>query len=160
MGDSIQPERDKKVKMIDVGHKPDTQRVAVACGVISMSMDTLKEVMAGNIKKGDVFSVAQTAGIMGAKKTPELIPLCHPISIDGVDIDFEIDENKGSIKVTSQVKSTGKTGVEMEALTACTTALLTIYDMCKSKDRGMEIEKVNLLEKRGGKSGTWKRKIA
>lgn len=160
MNNYTQPGERKETKMIDVGHKPNTNRVARASGNISMSVDTLKDVISGKMEKGDVLSVAQTAGIIGAKKTPSLIPLCHPISLDGVAIDFEIDQDKGRIKVIAKVKSTGKTGVEMEALTACSVALLTIYDMCKSKDKSMEIKGIHLLEKRGGTSGQWKKKIA
>lgn len=160
MNNYTQPRERKETKMIDVGHKPNTNRVARASGNISTSVDTLKDVISGKMEKGDVLSVAQTAGIIGAKKTPSLIPLCHPISLDGVDVDFEIDQDKGRIKVIAEVKSTGKTGVEMEALTACSVALLTIYDMCKSKDKSMEIKEIHLLEKRGGTSGRWKKKIA
>lgn len=141
--------------MIDVGAKPSTERVAVAKGSIEMSPSTFEKVLKGEIKKGDVLAVAQLAGIMGAKRCPDLIPLCHPIQIDGVEVRFEMDEGRSEITVYTEVKSTSKTGVEMEALVGCATALLAIYDMCKSLERGMKIE-VQLVEKRGGRSGRWK----
>jgi len=144
--------------MVDVGGKPSTQRVALAKGTIVMSPAALARVVEGSVEKGDVPTVAQVAGIMGAKKTPELLPLCHPLpGIEGVEIRVEVDEGAGEITVLAEVKSTGKTGVEMEALVACCTALLAIYDMCKSLDRGMTIKEIQLLEKRGGRSGRWVR---
>jgi len=144
--------------MIDVSGKAVTERVALAKGTIVMSSSALARVVESTVEKGDVLTVAQVAGIMGVKKTPELLPLCHPLSgIEGVELRFEIEEDKGEITVFAEVKSTGKTGVEMEALVACSTALLAIYDMCKSLDRGMTIKEVQLLEKRGGRSGRWVR---
>ncbi len=144
--------------MVDVGGKPSTQRVALAKGTIVMAPAALARVVEGTVEKGDVPAVAQVAGIMGAKKTPELLPLCHPLpGIEGVEIRLQVDEAQGEITVVAEVKSTGKTGVEMEALVACSTALLAIYDMCKSLDRGMTIKEIQLLEKRGGRSGRWVR---
>ena len=145
-------------RMVDVGGKPSTQRVALAKGTIVMSPAALARVVEGTVEKGDVLTVAQVAGIMGAKRTPELLPLCHLLpGIEGVEIRLEVDEGNGEITVLAEVKSTGKTGVEMEALVACSTALLAIYDMCKSLDRGMTIKEIQLLEKRGGRSGRWVR---
>ncbi len=141
--------------MVDVSAKADTKRVAVAQGKIIMSPETLKLILQGGLEKGDVFTVAKVAAIQGAKRTAELIPMCHPIGIDGIEIAFEHDKKEASITAKATVTSTGKTGVEMEALTACAIALLTIYDMAKSAERGMEIKELYLLEKRGGKSGSW-----
>lgn len=141
-------------KMVDVTAKADTVRVAVARGVVRMQPDTLRLIKRGGTKKGDVLSVAKLAGIMAAKRTPDLIPLCHPLLIGNVAIEFSPDEAKSTIEITATVESTGKTGVEMEALTAVTITALTIYDMCKAVDRGMKIETVRLVRKSGGKSGT------
>lgn len=143
--------------MVDVGQKKITHRVAIADGSISMQTETFLLIKEGGHKKGDVLGVARIAGIMAAKKTAELIPLCHPIPLSHVDIEFEFKEEQKRIDCSSRVETTGKTGVEMEALQAVQTALLTIYDMCKSVDRGMLIESIKLIEKSGGKSGTWKR---
>jgi cyclic pyranopterin phosphate synthase len=140
-------------KMVDVSSKPATERKAIAKGVVSMKADTLAQIKQGRTKKGEVLVTAQLAGIMAAKKTPELIPLCHPILIDEVTVDFKLDETNSAIEITSTAKSTGRTGVEMEALTATAIAALTIYDMCKGVDRGMKIENIRLVEKSGGKSG-------
>ena len=140
-------------RMVDVSEKQDTVRVARAQAVVCMQPETLAMIREGAIKKGDVLSVAQVAGIIGAKQTAQLIPMCHPLFLSGVDLDFRLDEPQASIIITSQVKTTGKTGVEMEALTAVTMAALTIYDMCKAVDRWMEISDIRLLEKLGGKSG-------
>jgi len=145
------------VCMVDVSAKPDTVRVAIAQGKIVMRPSTLQLVLEGTIKKGDVLTVAKIAAIQGAKRTSELIPMCHPIPITGLEIDFARDKKEASISVTTTVTSSGKTGVEMEALTACATALLTIYDMCKAVEKGMTIGPIQLIEKRGGKSGTWNR---
>lgn len=142
--------------MVEVGEKDITKRVAKAEGTILLSEKILSMIKEGNMKKGDVLSVAQVAGIMSAKKTSEIIPMCHNIFLTGVDIDFEILHN--GIKVVSIVKTEGKTGVEMEALTAVSTSLLTIYDMCKAVDKDMEIIDIKLLEKKGGKSGEYMRK--
>lgn len=144
-----------RARMVDVSAKADTKRTAVAQGKIVMSPETLKLILQGGLEKGDVFTVAKVAAIQAAKRTSELVPLCHPIPIDGIEIKFVHDKKEASITVTATVTSTGKTGVEMEALTACAIALLTIYDMAKSVERGMEIKGIYLLEKRGGKSGTW-----
>ena len=145
-------------KMVDVGSKPLTERMAVAMGSVSMKKETFKLIKAGKLSKGDVLNVAKLAGIMAAKKTSEIIPLCHPLNITSVDIDFKLDEKKSRIDIESRVKITGQTGVEMEALTAVSAAALTIYDMCKAVDKGMVISDIMLMEKRGGKSGTFKRK--
>lgn len=139
--------------MVDVTTKADTNRVAVARGLVRMQPATFKIIMSGGTKKGDVLSVAQLAGIMGAKKTPDLIPLCHPILIGSIKIEFTPDEAESTIGITATVESTGKTGVEMEALTAVSVTALTIYDMCKAIDRGMKIENIRLIRKSGGKSG-------
>jgi len=151
-----------RARMVDVSGKESTERVAVAGGRVRMQPDTLKLIQAGKMKKGDVLAVAQVAGIMGAKKTSDLIPMCHPLFLTSIDITFiEYPEpgNDGlaSIGVEARVKTTGQTGVEMEALTAVTTTLLTIYDMCKAVDKGMIFEEICLLSKTGGKSGEFKR---
>ncbi|MEN6349152.1 MAG: cyclic pyranopterin monophosphate synthase MoaC [Syntrophomonas sp.] len=149
--------QDGYAQMVDVSQKGDTERIAVAQAVVSMLPDTLKRIRNGGIKKGDVLAVAQTAGIMAAKQTPFLIPMCHPLLLTSVDISFSFDEHENRIIVESRVKTTGKTGVEMEAITAAGVAALTIYDMCKAIDRWMEIGGIKLLEKAGGKSGHLKR---
>jgi cyclic pyranopterin monophosphate synthase len=141
-------------KMVDVTGKADTARVAVAKGSVRMQPATFKLIKGGSTAKGDVLSVAKLAGIMAAKKTPDLIPLCHPILIGNIDIDFTLDEANSTIGITATVQSTGRTGVEMEALTATAVTALTIYDMCKAVDRGMKIENIRLVRKSGGKSGT------
>jgi cyclic pyranopterin phosphate synthase len=139
--------------MVDVSAKADTNRIAVAKGVVRMQPATFKLIMSGGTAKGDVLCTAQLAGIMGAKKTPDLIPLCHPILINSVQISFTPKETDSTIEITATVESTGKTGVEMEALTAVSVAALTIYDMCKAVDRGMKFENIRLIRKSGGKSG-------
>ncbi len=141
-------------KMVDVSAKPDTQREAVARGSIRMQPGTFKLIQEGKVTKGDVLTTAQLAGIMAAKQTPYLIPLCHPLLISEVKVDFRPDEKESCIEVTATVRSTGKTGIEMEALTAVAIAALTVYDMCKAVDRGMRIENIRLVKKSGGKSGT------
>ncbi len=141
-------------KMVDITEKPDTHRQAVARGLVRMQPDTLELIKKGQMAKGDVLAVAQLAGIMAAKQTPDLIPLCHPLLIGDVGIEFNIDEKESTVEITTTVESTGKTGVEMEALTATAVAALTIYDMCKAVDRGMRIENIRLVRKSGGKSGT------
>ncbi|WP_347989134.1 cyclic pyranopterin monophosphate synthase MoaC [Methylomonas sp. AM2-LC] len=141
--------------MVDVSDKPDTARTAVCEGYISMQAVTLALIMAGNHKKGDVLGIARIAGIMASKKTAELIPLCHPLSISHIEIQLATHSEQNRVHCLTTVKTTGPTGVEMEALTATQIALLTIYDMCKAVDRGMVIEGVRLLEKSGGKSGDW-----
>lgn len=145
-----------KAHMVEVGDKDDTKRVAIARGRIRMKKETIDMVKEGLIKKGDVLSVAQVGGIMGAKKTSELIPMCHNIFLAGADIRFNVLEE--SIEIESEVKTVGKTGVEMEALTAVSIAALTIYDMCKAVDKSMVIEDIKLIKKSGGKSGEYIRK--
>jgi cyclic pyranopterin phosphate synthase len=139
--------------MVDVTAKDDTERIATARAVVRMQADTLDRIKNGGIKKGDVLAVAQVAGIMGAKQTPSLIPMCHPLMLTGVDLQFEIDEADPGIIIYATVRTTGKTGVEMEAITAVSVAALTIYDMSKAIDRWMTIEEIKLVEKAGGKSG-------
>ncbi len=139
--------------MVDISGKPDTQRQAVAKGVVRMQASTLARIKKGQMAKGDVLAVAQLAGIMAAKETPHLIPLCHPILIADVGLEFKLDEANSAVEITATVKSTGKTGVEMEALTATAVAALTIYDMCKAVDRSIKIENIRLIKKSGGKSG-------
>ena len=141
--------------MVNVGDKPNTHRIAIATGSISMLPATFDLVEAGNHKKGDVLGIARIAGIQASKKTSELIPLCHPLALSHVSLQFELDRKTSSIRCQVQAETTGPTGVEMEALTAVQVALLTIYDMCKAVDRGMVMGTVKLLEKSGGKSGTW-----
>ena len=142
--------------MVDVGGKAISKRIAKARGEIIMLSQTLEMILNGNAKKGDVIASARIAGIMAAKKTPELIPLCHPIALTKVNIDIEPDSNLPGFVITATTQVEGQTGVEMEALTACTIACLTIYDMAKAVDRGMQITAIQLLEKSGGKSGHWK----
>ena len=144
-----------EVRMIDVGDKDDTERRAVAAGRIKMGEGTREKILSGELKKGNVLAVARTAGIMAAKKTSELLPLCHPLPITNVDVDIEPSSSGFVVEVG--VDYLGKTGVEMEALTGCTVALLTIYDMAKSEEKGMTLNEVGLLEKSGGQSGDWKR---
>jgi cyclic pyranopterin phosphate synthase len=141
--------------MVDVGDKPLTHRVAVAAGRIRMSPMTLDLIRSGTTKKGDVLGVARIAAIQGAKRASELIPLCHPLSITRVAVDFSLDSETSSVQCTARVETRGQTGVEMEALTAVQIGLLTVYDMVKSADRGMVIESVRLLEKHGGRSGSF-----
>ena len=142
-----------RAKMVDVGDKEITSREAVARGYVSIQPETARLIKEGLMKKGDVLTIAQLAGIMGAKKTSELIPLCHPLPLDRVNVDMELDESEGRINITATAKTTARTGVEMEALTAVSVAALTLYDMCKSVDRGMRIEGIRLAQKRGGRSG-------
>jgi cyclic pyranopterin phosphate synthase len=141
-------------RMVDVSAKADTVRQATARGSVKMQPATFQMIIQGNTAKGDALTVAQLAGIMGAKRTPDLIPLCHPILLGEVKVEFQPDEAASSIGITATATSTGKTGVEMEAMTAVAVAALTIYDMCKAVDRGMRIEAVRLVRKSGGKSGT------
>jgi cyclic pyranopterin phosphate synthase len=144
-------------RMVDVGDKAVTERVAVAAATVSMQPETLGLLEQGGHKKGDVLAVARVAGIQGAKKCSDLIPLCHPLMLTSVTVDFRIDAEHSCVHVESRCKVSGKTGVEMEALTAVSVAALTIYDMCKAVDRAMEIRSVGLLCKAGGKSGEWQR---
>ncbi|MGH7650371.1 MAG: cyclic pyranopterin monophosphate synthase MoaC [Gemmatimonadaceae bacterium] len=146
-----------RARMVDVGEKPSTERMARAEGSITMNRDALAAVEANAVAKGDVMAAARIAGIMAAKKTAGLIPLCHPLALSDVGVDIEIDRVLGGLRVSARASTNGPTGVEMEALTAATVALLTIYDMAKALDRGMEISGVHLVEKRGGKTGTWTR---
>ncbi len=141
--------------MVDVGDKGETRRVAVARGRISMQPETFAMVEAGSAKKGDVLGIARIAGIQAAKRTSELIPLCHPIFLTRVAVDFELDKAASSVTCAVTAETVGRTGVEMEALTAVNVALLTIYDMCKAVDRGMTMHDIGLVEKLGGKSGHW-----
>ncbi len=142
-----------RARMVDVSDKEDTERMAIARGEIVMQPKTLKLIQERKISKGDVLSVAQVAGIMAAKQTSQVIPMCHPLMLTSVDINFEINEKAHKIIIKSKVRNVGKTGVEMEALTAVAVAGLTIYDMCKTADRGMTIKTIHLIEKTGGKSG-------
>jgi len=141
-------------RMVDVTGKPDTNREAVAKGTVRMQAPTLDLLKKSKMAKGDVLAVAQLAGIMAAKQTPNLIPLCHPVLIGDIKIEFSLNENNNTVDITTTVKSTGKTGVEMEALTATAVTALTIYDMCKAVDRSLQIENIRLIRKSGGKSGT------
>jgi len=145
-----------QARMVDVGDKPETQRSAVARGVVQLSPEAFRAVAEGRIGKGDVLGVARLAGIMGAKKTPDLIPLCHPLPLSSVGLEFELLEAERSIAITATCKTTGRTGVEMEAMTAVTVAALTVYDMVKAIDKAVVIREVRLLEKSGGKSGPFR----
>jgi cyclic pyranopterin phosphate synthase len=144
-----------EAEMVDVSNKASTDRIAIAEGIIKMQTQTLELIMQGEHKKGDVLGIARIAGIMAAKKTSELIPLCHPLMISKISVDFTPLASENAISCQATVKTTGQTGVEMEALTAVQIALLTIYDMCKAVDRAMTIENVGLKKKSGGKSGEW-----
>jgi len=139
--------------MVDVTEKPDTQREAVAKGMVKMQAATLDQLTTGKLPKGDVLAAAHLAGIMAAKQTPRIIPLCHPVLIGDIKIEFNLDEENSTVEITTTVKSVGKTGVEMEALTATAVAALTIYDMCKTIDQSLRIEGIRLIKKSGGKSG-------
>ncbi|WP_227764748.1 cyclic pyranopterin monophosphate synthase MoaC [Zhaonella formicivorans] len=144
-------------RMVDVSAKNEAARVAVARGKISMARETLALITSGQVPKGDVLAVARIAGIMAAKKTPELIPMCHPLMLTGAGVEFRVDEAASAIEIEATVKTTGKTGVEMEALTAVAAAALAIYDMCKAVDKGMVIGDIRLISKAGGKSGDFRR---
>ncbi len=148
---------DGRGRMVDVSDKADTRRVAVACATISMDRPTFVLIKEGKLGKGDVLGVAQIAGIMAAKQVWQLIPMCHPLFLTGVDLSFSLLEEQGAVEIQAKVSTTGKTGVEMEALTAVSVAALTIYDMCKAVDKGMVISEIYLLEKTGGKSGDYRR---
>jgi cyclic pyranopterin phosphate synthase len=147
-----------RAKMVDVSEKQLTRREAVARGSVFMKLETLKLIKDRKIPKGDVFSVARVAGIMAAKKTSEFIPMCHPLNITSVDIDFDLDDKKKMVEIEARVKVVGQTGVEMEALAAVSVSALTIYDMCKAVDKGMVISDIMLMEKKGGRSGHFKRR--
>jgi len=142
-----------RARMVDVGAKPDTERIAVARGEIHMKKETLDLIRAGQIKKGDVLTIAQIAGISASKRTSELIPLCHPLPLTKVDVDLTIDESLPGVVITATTKTVGKTGVEMEALTAVSVAALTVYDMAKAVEKTMRIQNIRLIEKHGGQSG-------
>ena len=144
-----------RVRMVDVGEKNETKRVAVAGGTIRMSLDTLKLILDEKVKKGNVLETARIAGVMAAKKTADLIPMCHPLNITHARVDFSPDPQTGTIDIEAEVSLTGRTGVEMEALTAASAAALTIYDMCKAHDKAMVISNIYLKSKTGGKSGTY-----
>jgi cyclic pyranopterin phosphate synthase len=139
--------------MVDVGEKPDTQRVAIARGEVHMLQSTFELIRDGQVKKGDVLTVAQIAGITAAKRTSDIIPLCHPLPLTGVEVSLELDESLPGVAITATVKTTGKTGVEMEALTAVSAAALTVYDMAKAAEKTMRIQNIRLVEKHGGRSG-------
>ena len=148
-------DEDGKAVMVDVSDKAETERVAVAEGSVLMQPETLALIRDGGVRKGDVLSVARLAGIMGAKRTPDLIPLCHPLALTSVQVDLALSEERPAVDITATCKLTGKTGVEMEALTAVAVAALTVYDMCKAVDRAMRIVDIRLTHKSGGKSGTY-----
>lgn len=151
-------DKEGRAKMVDVTEKPLTRRKAVARGSVYMKPETLKLIQDKKVPKGDVLSVSRIAGIMAAKKTSEIIPMCHPLNITSVNLDFDIDNKKNKIDIKAKIKITGQTGVEMEALTAVSAAALTIYDMCKAVDKEMVISDIMLIEKSGGRSGVFKRK--
>jgi len=148
---------DGNARMVDVGDKDETERRAVAEGRIRMQAETLARIRAGQVAKGDVLGVARIAGIQAAKQTGNLIPLCHPLPLTSVEVDFQLEEAADAVRATATVATRNRTGVEMEALTAVNVALLTVYDMCKAMDRGMEMDQVRLVEKAGGRSGHWRR---
>ncbi|MDD6919801.1 MAG: cyclic pyranopterin monophosphate synthase MoaC [Eubacteriales bacterium] len=152
-------DKDGNAIMVDVSEKKDTVREALAIGSISMSKECYNKVKEGSMKKGDVLGIARVAGIMGAKKTSELIPLCHILNLSKVEIEFSLDDENSVITASCVAKTVGKTGVEMEALTGVNVCLLTIYDMCKAVDKGMIISDIKLVKKTGGKSGIWTRKV-
>lgn len=142
-----------RARMVDVGEKPDTTRVAIARGEVHMRADTLEAIQQGNLKKGDVVLIAQLAGVMAAKKTSDLIPLCHPLALNHIGVDIEFAPDLPGLVITASARTTGKTGVEMEALTAVSVAALTVYDMAKAIEKTMKIQNIRLIEKRGGQSG-------
>lgn len=142
-------------RMVDVGAKPESERLAVAQGAVYMQPETLRLIREGALKKGDVLMVARLAGVMAAKKTSDLIPLCHPIPLTHIDVDLTLDEDANAVRISATARTVGKTGVEMEALTAVSVAALTVYDMAKAVDRGMRLSEIRLLEKRGGQRGDY-----
>ena len=146
-----------RAKMVDVGEKPPTRRKAVAGARVLVSPETFALIRSGGMKKGDVLTVAQVAGVMGAKRTPDLIPMCHPILVDGIDLDLSLDEERCSVEIRASVSCGGRTGVEMEALTAASVAALTVYDMCKAVQKDMVITDLRLIEKTGGVHGDFRR---
>ena len=159
MGELTHFNEEQRARMVDVSEKPVTHRAATAEGFIHMQPDTLNLVRSGKVKKGDVLAVAQVAGIMAAKRTPDVIPMCHPIQITAADIHFEVSDSPCGIRIQATVRCKGETGVEMEALTACSVAALTIYDMCKAVQRDMRISDIQLIEKHGGNSGDYVRNV-
>ncbi|HCC69075.1 MAG TPA: cyclic pyranopterin monophosphate synthase MoaC, partial [Nitrospiraceae bacterium] len=152
-------DKEGRAKMVDVSAKPPTPREAVARGCVFMKLETLKLIKDKKIQKGDVFEVSRVAGIMAAKKCSELIPMCHPLNITSANVDLNLDEEKNRVDIEARVKTVGQTGVEMEALTAVSATALTIYDMCKAVDKDMVLSDIMLMEKRGGKSGEYKRRL-
>ncbi len=157
MGDFTHFNEQGRAKMVDVGEKPISARTAVAAGRVLVSRETFALIRSGGMKKGDVLTVAQIAGVMGAKRTPELIPMCHPISLSGIDLSLTLDEARCSVEIEASVRCDGRTGVEMEALTAVSTAALTVYDMCKAVQKDMTITDIRLLQKSGGVHGDYER---
>ena len=155
MGKLTHIDENGRPRMVDVGEKDDTRRIAVAKGSIYMKPETLQRIKSGGVEKGDVLSVAQTAGIMAAKNTASAIPMCHNIFITGIEMDFTLDETNSAIHIEAFASTVGKTGIEMESLHAVSVAALTIYDMCKAVDRGMKITDIRLVKKSGGKSGDY-----
>lgn len=157
MGDFTHFNEQGRAKMVDVGEKPPTRRSATAAGRVLVNEETLRLIKSGGMKKGDVLTVAQVAGVMGAKRTPELIPMCHPILIDGIDLRLSLNEDRLSVEIEATVSCDGRTGVEMEALTAVSAAALTVYDMCKAVQKDMVIEDIRLIRKSGGVHGDFER---
>ncbi len=155
MEDFTHLDKDGRIRMVDVGDKSETKRVAIVGGKVFMQPETLERIMDAKVKKGNVLEAARIAGVMAAKKTSDLIPMCHPLNITHARIDFDFDKDNSVINIEAEVSLTGRTGVEMEALTAASVAALTIYDMCKSYDKGMRISDIYLKKKSGGKSGTY-----
>ena len=158
MSDFTHFDEQGRARMVDVSDKAETERVATAAASVVMHKATLERIMAGGVAKGDVLSVARLAGIMGAKRTPDLIPLCHPLALSSVSVELSCDLARNAVDISATCKLRGRTGVEMEALTAVAVAALTVYDMCKAVDRGMRIEGIHLVHKSGGKSGTYEAK--
>ena len=158
MSDFTHFDEQGRARMVDVSDKAETERIATAAGSVIMQKATLERIMAGSVAKGDVMSVARLAGIMAAKRTPDLIPLCHPLALSSVSVELNCDPARNAVDITATCKLKGRTGVEMEALTAVAVAALTVYDMCKAVDRGMRIEGIRLVHKSGGKSGTYEAK--
>ncbi len=146
-----------RAKMVNVGEKPVTERIAVAAARVLVNRETFELIRTGGMKKGDVLTVAQVAGVMGAKRTPDLIPMCHPVIVNGIDLHLSLDEERSSVEIEATVSCSGQTGVEMEALTAVSTAALTVYDMCKAVQKDMVITDIRLLKKSGGVHGDYKR---
>ena len=157
MGDFTHFNEQGRAKMVDVGEKPVSVRTAVAAGRVLVNDETFALIKSGGMKKGDVLTVAQIAGVMGAKRTPDLIPMCHPLLIDGINLELTLDERRRSVEITASVSCAGRTGVEMEALTAVGTAALTVYDMCKAVQKDMVITDIRLLKKTGGVHGEFER---